>query len=133
MLWMRALIVTSLMSSQDGFHYTQKMLSTFEDAGNAFRRRGAPFTFDAGAFIQLVHTLKDTPATTSSEPEILVNAPSFDHAAKDPVENAISISSRSRIVIVEGNYTLLNQSPWSDIAGIWAEKYVVGRHFERSS
>jgi pantothenate kinase len=62
------------------------------------------------------------PVTAPSEPEITISAPSFDHAAKDPVENAISISSRSRVVIVEGNYTLLNQSPWSDIAGNWAEK-----------
>jgi pantothenate kinase len=121
------------MSSQDGFHYTQEILSTFEDAGNAFRRRGAPFTFDVEAFIKLVHILRTTPVTAFLEPEIIINAPSFDHAAKDPVKNAISISSHSRIVIVEGNYTLLNQSPWSDIAEVWAEKYVVGPFFEHSS
>jgi pantothenate kinase len=108
-------------------------LSTFQDADNAFRRRGAPFTFDAEAFIQLVTTLKTTPVTTSLEPEIIISAPSFDHAAKDPVENAICISSRSRIVIVEGNYTLLNQNPWNDVAESWAEKYVVLPFFEYTS
>jgi pantothenate kinase len=98
-------------------------LSTFTDAENAFRRRGAPFTFDAEAFLKLVTTLKTRPVTTYEEPEVMVTAPSFDHATKDPVEHAISISSRTRLAIVEGNYTLLNHSPWKDLAGFWAEKY----------
>jgi pantothenate kinase len=77
--------------------------------------------------------LKTTPVTTPIEPEIIISAPSFDHAAKDPVENGIRISSRSRIVIVEGNYTLLKQSPWSDVAESWAEKYVTRPFFEHTS
>jgi pantothenate kinase len=107
---------------QDGFHYTKQALSKFEDIDNAFKRRGAPFTFDAAAFVRLVATLKTTPVATTMEPETSIFAPSFDHAIKDPVEDAISISSRTRIVIVEGNYTLLNQTPWRDVAESCAER-----------
>jgi pantothenate kinase len=110
---------------KDGFHYTQQALSAFEDADEAFRRRGAPFTFDADAFVQLVHDLKSTPVTTSIETEVVIAAPSFDHKLKDPVEGGIAISSRNRVIIVEGNYTLLNQSPWSKVAGSYTEKYVL--------
>jgi pantothenate kinase len=99
-------------------------LSTFQDAETAFRRRGAPFTFDAEAFVELVNTLKAAPVTTHTEPEISLFAPGFDHATKDPIQNAISVSSRVRVVIVEGNYTLLDQSPWRDVAESCAEKYV---------
>lgn len=98
------------------------MLSAFQDPENAFRRRGAPFTFDAEAFIDLVRALKMAPVTASREPEQPVYAPSFDHAMQDPVENDIAISSRNRIVIVEGNYTLLNQKPWNEITSLCDEK-----------
>ncbi|KAF2027453.1 P-loop containing nucleoside triphosphate hydrolase protein [Setomelanomma holmii] len=109
----------------DGFHYTKEVLSTFEDADNAFRRRGAPFTFDVEAFGKLVVALKTTPVTTHTEPDTFIAAPSFDHALKDPVDNSILISSRTRLVIVEGNYTLLDQDPWRKIAQNCEEKWFV--------
>jgi pantothenate kinase len=111
-------------TKQDGFHYTRKVLSTFEDAELAFRRRGAPFTFDAAACVELVRKLKNTPVTTD-EAGVSVPAPSFDHAAKDPVEGGILIPSRARLVIVEGNYTLLKQTPWSQIPEMCEERFVV--------
>jgi pantothenate kinase len=88
----------------------------------AFRRRGAPFTFDAKAFVDLVRILKSMPVTTNADVEATIYAPSFDHATKDPVMDAISVSSHTRLVIVEGNYTLLDQDPWSNIAEACAEK-----------
>jgi pantothenate kinase len=75
--------------------------------------------------VELVKKLKSTPVTTDSEAEHSIAAPSFDHAAKDPVESGILISSRTRLVIVEGNYTLLNQSPWDQIAIACDERFVV--------
>ncbi|KAF2126457.1 P-loop containing nucleoside triphosphate hydrolase protein [Dothidotthia symphoricarpi CBS 119687] len=114
----------------DGFHYTRATLSTFEAPELAFRRRGAPFTFDAEAIVKLVKTLKTTPVTTGEEPEILVHVPSFDHAVKDPVQDAIPVSSRNRIIVIEGNYTLLNQSPWNEIAELSDERWFVDAPIE---
>jgi pantothenate kinase len=37
--------------------------------------------------------------------------PCFDHAAGDPVEDAIVVNSSHSIVIVEGNYLLLGFAP----------------------
>lgn len=67
--------------------------------------------------------LKTAPVTTSGEPEQPIYAPSFDHAVQDPVDDDIAISSRNRVVIVEGNYTLLNQKPWNEITKLCDEKY----------
>ena len=42
--------------------------------------------------------------------------PSFDHAKKDPEENAIHFdSSKHDVVIIEGLYVLLDFVPWSDL------------------
>ncbi|USP82035.1 uncharacterized protein yc1106_09309 [Curvularia clavata] len=109
----------------DGFHYTREVLSTFEDAELAFKRRGAPFTFDAEGCVRLVKLLKSTPVTVEGEEDLCVTAPSFDHAAKDPVQDGIRISSRTRLIIIEGNYTLLRQKPWDQIAEICDERWFV--------
>lgn len=81
-----------------------------------FQKRDAPFTFDATALLQHVVAVNQMPVTECDEPEIVHTAPSFDHAVGDPMPDAITISSRCRIVILEGNYVLLNEEPWSKIA-----------------
>ena len=60
--------------------------------------------------------------TTPEEPEIIIHAPSFDHALKDPVLDDLEISSRTRLIIVEGNYTLLNAEPWREISDLVDER-----------
>ncbi|KAF2676931.1 nicotinamide riboside kinase [Lentithecium fluviatile CBS 122367] len=109
----------------DGFHYTKNALAEFENPTLTFQRRGAPFTFDATAFVDLVKSIKCMPLTATSQPEQFLYAPSFDHAIQDPVENAIPISSRNRLIIVEGNYTLLEEEPWRGVAALCDEKWFV--------
>lgn len=53
-----------------------------------------------------------------------MHAPSFDHAVQDPIEDDIAISSRNRVVIIEGNYTLMDQKPWREISEICDQRYV---------
>jgi pantothenate kinase len=91
----------------DGFHYTRAQLDEFPDPRAAHARRGAPWTFDADAFVCAVA------AARSADPEkkpLLV--PSFDHAVKDPVADQIVIGAEAEVVIVEGNYLLLDEEPW---------------------
>lgn len=59
--------------------------------------------------------LRETPVTETEEDESSFYAPSFNHALKDPVERDINIPSTQRIVILEGNYLLLNDEPWKRI------------------
>jgi pantothenate kinase len=63
--------------------------------------------------------------THPSEPESFLHAPSFDHALQDPVAGGIPISSRTRLVIVEGNYTLYDEEPWRGVAALCSEKWFV--------
>ena len=41
------------------------------------------------------------------------------------MQDAIKIYSRTRLVIVEGNYTLLKQDPWDQIAEMCDERLVM--------
>ena len=81
----------------------------FPNSAEAHARRGAPFTFDSSKLVQLVRKIKIISGKDSDY------APSFDHKAKDPVENDIEISAANQIVILEGNYLLLDIEPWADI------------------
>lgn len=106
----------------DGFHHSKTVLATFPDPIEAFRRRGAPFTFDAAAFVEAVRSMRALRVTRYNDPTLAIWLPSFDHAVQDPVTEDVCIPSTVRVVIVEGNYTLFNQSPWNEIAELANDK-----------
>lgn len=68
--------------------------------------------------------LRENPVTEVDDPAQSFHAPSFDHAVKDPIENDIYIPSSQRIVILEGNYLLLNEHPWDQIQHLVDESSV---------
>jgi pantothenate kinase len=73
--------------------------------------KGAPETFDAAGFVRLVEQLRHTDAP--------VSAPSFDRVADRTIDGAITIDPDDRIVIVEGNYLLLDRAPWVALRGLF--------------
>jgi pantothenate kinase len=101
--------------SVDGFHYTRRYLDTLPNREEAYVRRGAPWTFDVDAILALVSRLAAT-ASLPSDKRPTILAPSFDHALKDPVEDDIEISPETSIVILDGNYLLLDEDKWRDIS-----------------
>eukprot|EP00238_Polyblepharides_amylifera_P011673 CAMPEP_0196584244 /NCGR_PEP_ID=MMETSP1081-20130531/46360_1 /TAXON_ID=36882 /ORGANISM="Pyramimonas amylifera, Strain CCMP720" /LENGTH=338 /DNA_ID=CAMNT_0041905383 /DNA_START=56 /DNA_END=1072 /DNA_ORIENTATION=+ len=108
--------LTAQMLPMDGFHLSRAELDTSLDPTIMHRRRGAHFTFDAGAFVQVVKELRSTGS---------VVAPSFDHRVGDPIPEDISISPHTRIVLVEGNYLLLDYYPWSELTSLFDEKWFI--------
>jgi pantothenate kinase len=114
----------AVILSMDGFHLSRAALDQLPDPKEAHIRRGAPWTFDVNRFVSFVRQLRtwadDTPlacpgSETWSDIDIL-RAPTFDHEAKDPVENGISVTPDASIIILEGNYLLLNEPGWQEIA-----------------
>lgn len=90
----------------DGFHLTREQLRAMPNLEEAFVRRGAEWTFDPKGFGQLLSRL----ARDTKEP---VQAPTFDHAVKDPVQGGVVILPQHRIVLVEGIYTQLSYGLWA--------------------
>jgi pantothenate kinase len=86
----------------DGFHYTRAQLGAFPDPKDAHYRRGAVDTFDADAWSELVHRLRNM------RREETIDVPGFDHAVKDPEEGKIQIPGSSRIILFEGNYLMVS-------------------------
>lgn len=107
----------------DGYHYTRAQLDAFPNPSVAHARRGAAFTFDADAFLDLIITLRK-PATAP------ILAPTFDHQRKDPVPADIHITESVRIVVVEGNYLALDEPLWRDACGLFDEVWFVDVAFD---
>lgn len=96
----------AIVLPMDGFHLPQARLVELGRRD----RMGAPDTFDAPA---LVRTLLAIRADTGPVP-----APTFDRSIEEPVADAITIDPAHRLVVVEGNYLLLDNAGWEPIAAL---------------
>jgi len=105
----------------DGFHLSRATLGSMPNSAEAYARRGASWTFDEAGVLNVVENLSKSRFET---PETIL-APSFDHAVKDPVEGGIILSPDVKFVLLEGNYLLLNEEPWSRIKGLVDEAWFV--------
>lgn len=99
----------------DGFHFSRQHLKSLPNSEEAFKRRGAEWTFDVRKLLRFVEDLRQL-NRGCYDSRITLSAPSFDHAKKDPVEDDILVDSRTRVVIVEGLYLCLNKPLWESIA-----------------
>ncbi|WVZ91140.1 hypothetical protein U9M48_037347 [Paspalum notatum var. saurae] len=104
------------MLPMDGFHLYRAQLDAMEDPKEAHARRGAPWTFNPSLFLKCLQTLRKQGS---------VYAPSFDHGVGDPVENDIFVNPQHKIVIVEGNYLLLDEDVWTEIRDLFDEKWFI--------
>jgi pantothenate kinase len=90
----------------DGFHRPNAELV----ASGLREVKGAPETFDAPAFVELVRSLRD--------PSRTVRCPAFDRIIDEPVAGQVTVTAHDSVVIIEGNYLLLDQQPWSLLSGL---------------
>jgi len=95
----------------DGFHYSQRMLNHLDRA----KRKGAPDTFDAEGLAALLTRVRD-----ASGP---VFAPTFDRSIEEPIAAGTVVPERADIVIVEGNYLLLDDGAWSSVSAQFDEAW----------
>lgn len=87
----------------DGFHLDNETL----DAMGLRSRKGAPETFDANGFIALLKQIK-----SADRP---VRYPTFDRNLDASIPDSGELSGDTRIVLVEGNYLLLDSAPWNQM------------------
>lgn len=86
----------------DGYHYDDAVLI----ARGLRQRKGAPETFDAKGFAHMMQRLRD-------EDEVAI--PIFDRSLELSRAAGDVIGATDRILVVEGNYLLLDQAPWNGI------------------
>ena len=90
----------------DGFHLDNAILVE----RGLLPRKGAPETFDALGFLRMVERL-------GRDAEV-VN-PGFDRARDISIAGAAVVAPSVRIAVVEGNYLLLDEAPWSGLRDHW--------------
>lgn len=105
---------SSVVVPMDGFHLSQREL---ERLGRS-DRKGALDTFDGAGFVSLLRRL----VVPGDE---VVYAPAFDRSLEDPVAASIPVPAEADLVIVEGNYLLVDEAPWSVVRDLLAESWFV--------
>jgi pantothenate kinase len=91
----------------DGFHLANAEL----DRLGRRDRKGAPDTFDVAGFVALLDRLRHPIAGET------VYAPRFERAIEEAIAGAIPVPAGTPLVVVEGNYLLLD-GPWSPVRGL---------------
>ena len=97
----------AVVVAMDGFHLDNDTLS----ARGHLSRKGAPFTFDGEGFVKLLERI-----ASGKEG---VSVPGFDRTADTTVADVSTVSRHERIVLVEGNYLLLDSAPWNRLAAMF--------------
>ena len=97
----------AIVVPMDGFHFDDIILL----ARGHRSRKGAPFTFDVAGFETLLKRIR------SGEPDIAI--PVFDRTMELSRNAADIVDEKSRIILVEGNYLLLDKAPWSRLRSLF--------------
>src|SRR5215470_12034782 len=105
----------SIVVPMDGFHLANVELRRLGVA----QRKGSPPSFDSAGFVALLRRIR---AQGSDE---TVYAPEFRREIEEPIAGAIPVHPSTRLVITEGNYLLLEDGAWAEIAGLLDESWYV--------
>jgi pantothenate kinase len=90
----------------DGFHLSNAQLELLGLAD----LKGSPATFDVAGLVSLLTRIR------SLAPDDELCAPAYDRVVHDPIAARIRITATTRLVIVEGNYLLLDRPGWREVA-----------------
>ncbi len=93
----------------DGFHLPNAHL----EAQGHKPRKGAPFTYDAQAYVELLQRYRD--------PSAVGGYPVYCRQVHEPVPSDQRITATTRMIVTEGQYLLCPDSPWSALADVLDE------------
>ncbi len=102
----------------DGFHMDNAVL----EAKGRLARKGAPDTFDLRAFIDMLKAVRE------GKEEVL--SPVFDRSRELAIASARVIPVEARIIIVEGNYLLLQEGRWKELRAFFDFAILLSPPFE---
>ncbi|MER8689908.1 nucleoside triphosphate hydrolase [Mesorhizobium sp. M0895] len=98
---------TAEVVPMDGFHYDDVVL----ERRGLRQRKGAPETFDFAGFETLLKRIR------AGEPDIAI--PVFDRSMELSRAAAAIIAADTKFILVEGNYLLLDEEPWTRLAALF--------------
>ena len=93
----------------DGYHLDDRLLAARGDLA----RKGAPWTFDLDGFAAML-------ARLAADDGRAVLVPAFDRELEISRAGAREIPADARLILVEGNYLLLDRPGWRELSGHFA-------------
>lgn len=102
-----ALAPDAAVAPLDGFHLDNSVLDDLDLRD----RKGAPETFDVAGFVALLRRLRSTD-------DDVVYAPLFMRELDTAVAGAASLPREIPLIVVEGNYLLLDTGRWHEVRGL---------------
>jgi pantothenate kinase len=106
---------TAAFVPMDGFYLADDALTR----QGLLDRKGAPETFDAEGYVDLLRDLLQRPDEER-------RAPGFDRIAEATVPGEHVVAPSVRLVVTEGNYVLLRVGEWAAIRPMCAETWFLG-------
>ncbi|MEJ6690271.1 MAG: hypothetical protein QNL02_14100 [Paracoccaceae bacterium] len=97
----------------DGFHLDNLILKK----NGTLSRKGSPDTFDFEGFMSLLLRVRD-----QSKDHY---APTFDRSRDIAVAGSAIVRKEARIVVVDGNYLLLDKAPWNELSSCFDLRVLV--------
>lgn len=94
----------------DGYHLADAQL----DRLGRRARKGVPDTFDPHGYAATLRRCRD-------QREHTVFVPGFERELEQPLAAALAVLPEAELVLTEGNYLLLPDDGWSDLAGLLDE------------
>ncbi|WP_456268272.1 nucleoside/nucleotide kinase family protein [Kushneria sp. AK178] len=99
----------------DGYHLSNRELARLGRA----ERKGASDTFDGAGYVSLLTRLRAPQAGET------VYAPGFYREIEEPIAASIAVSPETPLVVTEGNYLLLEETPWDRVKAMLDEVWYV--------
>lgn len=104
---------TAALLPMDGFHLDNAVL----EENGTLERKGSPNTFDFDGFQSILIRIKG-----QTKDHFI---PTFDRSRDIAVAGSAVVRKGTRIVIVEGNYLLLDGEPWSGLSSCFDHRVFV--------
>ena len=101
----------AVVVGMDGFHLADEEL----DRQGLRDVKGSPPTFDVAGLVALLRRLRDEPGP--------VYAPRFEREREDPLAGAVAVRPEHALVVLEGNYLLLDRPGWADVRPLLDETW----------
>ncbi len=97
----------------DGYHLDNHLLKSLK----LLSKKGSPETFDAYGFCEAVKSLSCTTRESFH--------PTFDRKMDLAIANSILIKPETPVVVIEGNYLLMETKPWSSLLKVFSSTVFV--------
>lgn len=105
---------STVLVPMDGYHFSNDKLQEI----GLLPLKGIPETFDAERFIAKLSDIRTLPTQTHF-------CPRFERSIEASIENAIEVKPDHKLIVVEGNYLLLERAPWSRMRELFDEIWML--------